>query len=57
MPFININIMNLIKEHYDRLYENSIKQIKENNFFIVNKINLFFESDILIRFILKNQLF
>ena len=39
MPFININIMNLIKEHYDRLYENSIQQIRENNYSIDNQID------------------
>jgi len=39
MPFININIMNLIKEHYDRLYENSIQQIRGNNYSIDNQID------------------
>ncbi len=31
--------MNLIKEHYDRLYENSIQQIRENNYSIDNQID------------------
>jgi len=31
--------MNLIKEHYDRLYENSIQQIRGNNYSIDNQID------------------
>ncbi|WP_304196888.1 mutarotase [Flavobacterium alvei] len=31
--------MNLIKEHYDRLYENSIQQIRENNYSIDYQID------------------